>query len=67
MIDLDKKKLIYNQVIEYCKKNNIKLKEFYSSIDMTDVGFRQTWKKKNPKSIETLIDIIEFIKSHESN
>jgi hypothetical protein len=47
--------------MEYCKENNIKIKDFYSSIDMTDVGFRKTWSKKNPKSIETLIDIINFI------
>lgn len=66
MIDLNKKELIYNQVMEYCKKNNIKLKDFYSSIDMTDVGFRTTWKKKNPKSIETLIDILEFIKNYDA-
>jgi hypothetical protein len=47
--------------MEYCKENNIKIKDFYSSIEMTDVGFRKTWSKKNPKSIETLIDIINFI------
>jgi hypothetical protein len=60
-IDIKSKKLIYDQVMEYCKENNIKIKDFYNSIDITDVGFRKTWAKKNPQSIETLIDIINFI------
>lgn len=67
MIDIKSKKLIYDQIMEYCKENNIKIKDFYSSIDMTDVGFRKTWSKKNPKSIETLIDIINFVDKNKND
>jgi hypothetical protein len=67
MIDLNDKKLIYDQVMEYCKENNIRVKDFYSSIDITDVGFRKTWSKKNPQSIETLIDIIDFMRKNKKN
>jgi hypothetical protein len=67
MIDLNDKKLIYEQVMEYCKENNIRIKDFYSSIDITDVGFRKTWAKKNPQSIETLIDIIDFMRKNKKN
>jgi hypothetical protein len=67
MIDIKSKKLIYDQIMEYCKKNNIKIKDFYSSIEITDVGFRKTWSKKNPKSIETLIDIINFIDKNKND
>lgn len=59
--------LIYDQVIEYCKENNIKIKDFYNSIGITDVGFRKTWRKKNPQSIETLIDIIDFMRKNKKN
>ena len=67
MIDIKSKKLIYDQVIEYCKENNIRINDFYSSIDITDVGFRKTWAKKNPQSIETLIDIINFIDKNKND
>jgi hypothetical protein len=66
-IDIKSKKLIYDQVMEYCKENNIRIKDFYSSIDITDVGFRKTWAKKNPQSIETLIDIINFIDKNKND
>lgn len=67
MIKLYDKKLIYEQVMEYCKENNIRIKDFYSSIGITDVGFRKTWAKKNPQSIETLIDIINFMRKNKKN
>jgi hypothetical protein len=66
MIDFKSEKLVYDQVMEFCKVKNIKMKDFYSSIGMSDVGFRMTWRQKNPKSVKTLVDILNFIE-HNSN
>lgn len=64
MIDINNKKLVYEQVIEFCDKNGIRIKDLHKEIGITDVGFRKTWSKKNPQSIETLNKIIKFMRKY---
>jgi hypothetical protein len=61
MIDFKSKELVYDQVIKFCKDRGIKMKEFYSNISISDIAFRMTWRQKNPKSVQTLIEILNFI------
>lgn len=66
MIDIMSKDLVYTQVRKILKDKGIKQGHFFKEIGMTQIGFQRLWKNKNPKSIQTLIDIIKTLEKYDT-
>lgn len=67
MIDITSNEIIYSQVKKILKEKKIKQKDFCSQIGITQIGFQRLWKNKNPRSIQTLINIIKTLERYDTN